>query len=120
MAHRMARRMAGRVAGLGTQGGFGTPQGSDADPKSGPELTAHAADGPEAARASSLVAVQKLVGHSDISMTMRYYRNLEQSHSAADQIRAALGLGSKTGEIEVVTPSIGPSERLAFSVAEKV
>ena len=42
------------------------------------------------------VEVQKIVGHSDITMTMRYYRNTAQSQVAAQQARAALGLHSVT------------------------
>jgi integrase len=36
------------------------------------------------------VEVQTLVGHSDITMTMKYYRNSEQSHAAAARVRQAL------------------------------
>ena len=40
----------------------------------------------------SPVDVQKLVGHSSVEMTMRYYRNTEQSRSAARTIWDALVL----------------------------
>jgi integrase len=47
------------------------------------------------------VEVQKLVGHADITMTMRYYRNPKTSQTAARQIRTALGLGQVGQEAAV-------------------
>jgi integrase len=40
-----------------------------------------------------IVDVQKLAGHSSVIMTMRYYRNSQQSNGAAETIRGLLGLG---------------------------
>jgi len=42
------------------------------------------------------VEVQKLVGHADLSISMKYYRNTEQSQSAAGRIRKAVGIAGKT------------------------
>jgi len=39
----------------------------------------------------SPVDMQKLVGHSSLAMTMRYYRNPEESQTAAARVRSALG-----------------------------
>jgi integrase len=41
------------------------------------------------------VQVQKLVGHRDITMTTKYYRNPKESLEAAEQIREAIGLGGR-------------------------
>ena len=54
------------------------------------------------------VEVQKLVGHAELSVTMKYYRNPEQSQSAADRIRQAVGLGGKEVSDER-SPSVSPS-----------
>ena len=39
-----------------------------------------------------VVDVQKLVGHSSVTMTMKYYRNTQQSSDAAGNIRQVLGV----------------------------
>ena len=46
------------------------------------------------------VDVQKLVGHSDTSITMGYYRNEEQSQRAAKAINRPLGLDVTVVQME--------------------
>jgi integrase len=56
----------------------------------------------------SAVTVQKLVGHSALTTTMRYYRNTEQDIEAAGRIRSALGIvpeGGDSGHVPAVVPA---------------
>ena len=48
--------------------------------------------------------VQRVVGHSSLAMTERYYRDIGQSLVVGEKIRSALGLGNRAG-----TPSNSPS-----------
>lgn len=45
------------------------------------------------------VEVQKLVGHTDLATTMRYYRNPKTSSAAAATIRAAIGIEAGVGSV---------------------
>jgi integrase len=56
--------------------------------------------------------VQKLVGHSHLATTMRYYRNREVSREAAQKIGSALGLANgATLEPREASPSGSHSGR---------
>lgn len=50
----------------------------------------------------SVVDMQKLVGHSDVRVTMRYYRNRVEDREAAKRVWVALGLRDDSG--------VGPSD----------
>jgi hypothetical protein len=65
------------------------------------------------------VAVQKLVGHADLAITTKYYRNTEQSQSAAETIRKAIGIavGSRSG---ATGPSVSHSPTASTVSAEKL
>ncbi len=56
------------------------------------------------------VDVQKIVGHSGIAMTMRYYRNSAENRTAAMKMRQAIGLGdpepSEGGMGKTVEPAL--------------
>jgi integrase len=56
------------------------------------------------------VAVQKLVGHSSITTTLRYYRNTQQDLNTASRIRAAVGIASaapKAVAVPAFVPAVG-------------
>ena len=59
------------------------------------------------------VEVQKLAGHSDLAMTMRYYRNPKTSDTTADQMRKLMR-GQEAGSHGTVAP---PATPLAPAVA---
>jgi len=48
----------------------------------------------------SPIEVTKLVGHSSLRMTMRYYRNTQESREAARHIREALGIRETPEAVE--------------------
>lgn len=50
------------------------------------------------------VAVQKLLGHSSLGMTLRYYRNTEQDAAIVSRIRGAVGLEEEGNEREAQKP----------------
>jgi integrase/recombinase XerC len=51
----------------------------------------------------SPLAVQKLVGHSSLATTMRYYRNTQQDLDAAGRIREAVGIAATVQDSGLVT-----------------
>lgn len=59
--------------------------------------------------------VQKLVGHSDISITMGYYRDVGQSMAAGVRIRSAMGLGETISNQAI--PSVSPSPAALLEVS---
>jgi integrase len=59
----------------------------------------------------SVVDTQKLVGHSEITQTMKYNRNSEQSQTAAARIRLAVGISHSAAE-SVPVPALVPAPAL--------